>query len=71
MTYKIYLREPKAQIVVNELKNGTKITSEPDENGWVELEVVIENRVDVLHLYHAGMEAERYADAEFRSKVAI
>jgi len=71
MTYTIYLREAKAQIVVNELNNGTRIVGEVGEDGYVALEVVIENRIDVLHLYHAGMEAERHSDREWNAIKAV
>lgn len=65
MTYKIVLREQRAQLVVKEMNNGTRITSEPDNEGWVGLEVVIDNGYDILSLYHAGMSAQRQHDEEF------
>ena len=43
MTHTFSLREQRAQIVVKEMNNGTKIASEPDQDGWVKLEVVIES----------------------------
>lgn len=66
MKYKISLKEQRAQLVVKELNNGTKITSEPDEEGWVCLEVEIDHAFDVLAMYHAGMEATRQADREWK-----
>jgi len=65
MTYSIVLKEQRAQLVVKELNNDTKITSEPDNEGWVSVQVVIEGSFDVLALYHAGMEAKRQMDKEF------
>jgi hypothetical protein len=66
MTYKISLKESRAQLVVKELNNGTKITSEPDNDGWVVLEVEIDHAFDILSLYHAGMEAARQMDNEWK-----
>jgi hypothetical protein len=64
MTHKIVLKEQRAQLVVKEMNNGTKITSEPDAEGWVALEVEIVGSSDVLALYFAGMSAARQADRE-------
>ena len=57
MTYKITLKKDRAEIVVRELNNETKIISEPDEYGWVKIQVVLNNDWDALQLYHAGMRA--------------
>jgi hypothetical protein len=67
MKYKMLLKESRAQLVVKELNNGTKIVSEPDQDGYVALEVEIDNRVDILSLYHAGMEAARQMDREWEA----
>ena len=64
MTYRICLKEQRAQVVVKEMNNGTKIVGEPDNEGWVTLEVEIDGTFDVLALYHAGMEAMRQVDRE-------
>ena len=69
MTYTICLHKQRAQLVVKGLNNGTRIVSEPDSDGWVKLEVVISHSCDILHLYHAGMSAERQRDLEFRAEV--
>tara|TARA_R110000868_G_scaffold34853_2_gene125458 strand:- start:512 stop:757 length:246 start_codon:yes stop_codon:yes gene_type:complete len=66
MTHTISLKESRALIVVKEMKNGTKIVSEPDQDGWVKLEVVISDSWDVLQMYHAGMEARAELDREFK-----
>jgi hypothetical protein len=65
MTYNFSLKESRAQIVVKEMNNGTKIVTEPDSNGWVSLEVHIDTGYDALCLYHAGMSACRQMDREF------
>jgi hypothetical protein len=64
MTHNIILKEQRAQLVVKEMNNGTKIISEPDQDGWVRLEVVIEGTFDILSLYHAGMSACRQMEKE-------
>jgi hypothetical protein len=66
MTTTIVLKESRALIVVKEMKNGTKIVSAPDEDGWVKLEVEISNSWDVLQMYHAGMEARAEMEREIR-----
>lgn len=65
MTYNFSLKEQRAQLVVNEMNNGTKIISESDKDGWVRLEVVVESSYDALCLYHAGFAACRQMDKEF------
>jgi hypothetical protein len=71
MTYKISLKEQRAQVVVNAMNNGTRITSEPDNEGWVSLEVEIHHASDALALYHAGMEASRQQQREWeKARVA-
>lgn len=65
MTYKITLKEQRAQLVVNELNNATRITSEPDQDGWVCLEIHLDSSYDALCLYHAGVAAKRQMDEEF------
>jgi hypothetical protein len=68
MTYKIILKEQRAQLVVKELNNATRITSEPDHEGWVSIEVHINNGYDALSLYHAGMRAQMQAEKEFAAE---
>jgi hypothetical protein len=65
MTYKIILKEQRAQVVVKERNNGTRITSEPDNEGSLSLEVEIDHASDVLALYHSGMEACRQQQGEW------
>jgi len=69
MTYTMCLRESRAQIVVNEMNNGTQIISEPDSDGYVRLSVVIEGSYDILSLYHAGMAAQVQLDKQYRESV--
>lgn len=71
MTYKIVLKERRAQLVVKEMNNGTKIISEPDQEGWVTVAVELSHDFDALALYHAGMEAKRQMDQDFKAGVAI
>lgn len=66
-TFKIVLREQRAQLVIKELNNETRIISEPDAEGWVKVEVVLRNSYDALCLYHAGMAARAQMDAEFEA----
>jgi hypothetical protein len=66
MTFTIALKESRAQLVVKELNNDTKIISELDSDGWVRLEVVINNSFDALQLYHSGMEVARQMDNEWK-----
>ena len=65
MTETIFLRENRAQLVVNEMNNGTKIISEPDHDGWVKISVEINDKYDMLALYHAGQRAARIVDEEY------
>ena len=66
MTYLIALKESRAQIVVDSLNNGTRIVSRLDNDGYVKLEVVINSFIDVLSLYHAGMDAQVALEREAR-----
>lgn len=65
MTYLMCLKESRAQVVVKEMNNDTKIISQPDQDGYVKISVVIDSFVDVLSMYHAGMEAKAQMDREF------
>ena len=65
MTYKISLKEQRAQVVVNTMNNGTKIVGEPDQEGWVTIVIEINNDYDALSLYHAGMEAKAQQNREW------
>ena len=67
MKYKISLKESRAQLVVKEMNNGTKIVGEPDQDGWVALEVEIDHAFDILAMYHAGMEAAKQSDKEWEA----
>lgn len=71
MTYTIILKERRAQLVVNEMNNGTKIVTEPDHEGWVKVAVELTHDYHALALYHAGMEAKKQFDADWKSGVAI
>lgn len=71
MTYTILLKERRAQVVVKEMNNGTAIVSEPDQDGWVKVAVELTHDFDALSLYHAGMEAKKQFDADWKSGVAI
>jgi len=70
MTYTIVLKEQRAQIVVKELNNGSKIVTEPDGDGWVKVAVEINRDYDILALYHAGMEARVQMENEWKTPVA-
>ena len=68
MVYTISLKEQRAQLVVKEMNNSTKIVSDTaDEEGWVRVAIEISNDFDALCLYHAGMEAKRQLDKEFEA----
>ena len=71
MTHTIILKERRAQLVVKEMSNGTKIVSEPNQEGWVKVEVQIDRDWDALSLFHAGIEARKQLEEEIRNGVAI
>ena len=70
MTYTLTFKQQRAQLIVNNLNNGTKIVSEPDADGYVKIEIVIEYASDVLFLYHSGIDAARQIDDEVRAAMA-
>ena len=69
MTHTFSLKESRALVVVKEMNNGTKILTEPDKDGWVRVEVVIESGYDALCLYHAGVAGCRLMDREFEASL--
>lgn len=71
MVYTISLKERRAQLVVEQMNNSTKIVSGPDEDGWVRVAIEITHDIDALSLYHAGMDAKSQMDKEFDAGVAI
>ena len=62
MTYKLILLKQRAVTLVSELNNGTRIISEVPQledfigEGFVDIEVVLNNDLDVLKLFHVGIE---------------
>jgi len=69
MTYTLALKSQRAQLIVNNLNNGTKIISEPDAHGYVKILIVIEDSTDVLSIYHSGIAAAEQMEEEFAAKV--
>ena len=56
MTFKLFLCEGRVPFLVNEMKEKIKVF-ETDNDGMTEVEITIDNDFDVLHLFHAGVEA--------------
>ena len=71
MVYTISLKEQRAQLVVKEMNNTTKILSGPDEEGWCRVSIEISKDWDALQLYHAGMEAQKQFDRDWKAGVVI
>jgi hypothetical protein len=71
MVYTISLKEQRAQVIIKEMNNSTKIISGPDEEGWCRVAIEITHDFDALSLYHAGMEAKKQFDKEFAAGARI
>jgi hypothetical protein len=69
MTYTLFLKPQRAQLIVNNLNNGTKIVGEPNADGYAKIEIVINDSTDVLFLYHSGIDAAAQMDKEFAAEV--
>ena len=69
MTHTIQLKERRAQVVVKEMNNATKIISQPDEDGWVKIEIAVDSSWDALQLFHAGMSAQSQLTNEHNAGV--
>ena len=56
MTFKIFLCEGRIPFLVNEMKEKIKVF-ETGNDRMTTVEITIDNDFDVLHLFHAGVEA--------------
>ena len=57
MTYSFFVKSQRAQHIVNELEDRAKIVTEEDKDGFVKVEMNINNDYDLLCLFHAGVRA--------------
>jgi len=71
MVYTISLKEQRAQLVVKEMNNTAMIVSGPDKEGWCRVSIELSHDFDALALYHAGMEAQKQFDRDWKAGVAI
>jgi hypothetical protein len=55
MKYKFFTKTDRAKSIVAELKNKCEIIKQNDE--WITVEITIENDLDALNLFHAGIKA--------------
>jgi len=56
MTFKIFLCENRVSFLVEQMKEKIKVF-ETDNDGMTTVEITIDNDFDVLHIFHAGVEA--------------
>ena len=58
MTITVWFSESRLPFLLKEI-NESKVTvvDEPDSDGTVQVELIIENSFDVLKIFHAGLEA--------------
>ena len=57
MTFKIFLCEERVPFLLKEMFKDKVKVLETDSKGVTEVEITIEDSFDVLHLFHAGVEA--------------
>lgn len=55
MKYTISVLQRRAFVIAEEMGGKALILTSPDENGYVRIEIEINNSIDLLDLYHAGM----------------
>ena len=55
MKFTMSVLQRRAFVIAEEMKGKSLILTSPDEDGYVRIEVEINNSIDLLDLYHAGM----------------
>lgn len=55
MKHTISVLQRRAFVIVEEMGGKALILTSPDEDGYVRIEVEINNSIDLLNLYHAGV----------------
>ena len=55
MKYTMSVLQRRAFVIAEEMGGRVLILTSPDENGYVRIEIEINNSIDLLDLYHAGM----------------
>lgn len=56
MTFKLFLCKDRVPFLVEQMKEKIKVF-ETDNDGMTTVEIIIDNDFDVLHIFHAGIEA--------------
>jgi len=68
MKHKLVLLERRAIRIVEELAGQAMITSMPDQEGYVTIEIDIRHSADLLFFFHAGMECGKDFEREWRAE---
>lgn len=60
MTVKLSMLEERIKFIVDEMKESNLKIGEKGEDGFVPMEITIDNAFDVLNLFHAGVRCGLY-----------